>query len=211
MSDNRDNLLLMIKNLIRREYSMRADITTNICNHIDNLNRDNIIYHTNRNKMMNLLSSHVLALNTSYNQSLRSYKTIGYVPDDIEQIFIDNLNFEGFYLYTSHNNVLKSQIQDFFSSVDKNVLELMSMVGSKSIADLLKLGIGNNFREIMGIDVDLCELKHYVQENKKNVNLQELLMKMHNSAALIDILINHFVPLKWVSVYKNLITPGLLF
>ena len=187
----------MIKNLIRSEYSMRADILSNICNHIDNLNRDNIIYHTIRNKMMNMLSTCVLTLNTNYNDCLPLYKTMDYAPIDYEHKFINDLNFEGFNLFVSHgNNDLRARVSEYFVTVDKNIYELMGSVGSKSIADLLRLKIGDNYREIMGVDIDLNDLRQWVQENKKKFDLHNFQVVMHNSAALLDVLIKHFIPVE---------------
>lgn len=187
----------MIKNFIRCEYSMRAEILTNICNHIDNLNRDSIIYHTNRNKLMNKLNTCVLTLNTNYNESLPLYKSLDYEPCETEQKFINDSNFDGYMKYmSSGDDRLRSKIIEYFANIDTEIYELMNTVGSRSIADLLRLKIGDNYREIMGIDVDVNNLKQFVQNNKKKLVLHDFQIKMHNSSALLDILMKHFVPVE---------------
>ena len=192
-----NNLPLMIKNFIKCEYSTRAEILTNICNHIDNLNRDSIVYHTNRNKLMNKLSTCVLTLNTNYNDSLPLYKSLEYEPCNTEQKFIDDSNFDGYLKYmSSGDDGLRLRIIKYFTNIDDEIYELMNTVGSRTIADLLRLKVGNNYREIMGIDIDVNNLRQFVQNNKKKLELHAFQVKIHNSSALIDILIKHFVPVE---------------
>jgi endopeptidase La len=187
----------MIKNFIRNEYSLRAEILTNVCNHIDGLNRDSIIYYSNRNKLMNKVSGCVMTLNNNYNESLPHYKNIDYVPCESAKKFIETMNYDAFNLFLSSGcNNLRSKIEQYFVSTDRIIYELMNEVGSRSLADLLRLKIGNNYREIMGIDVDLIALRNFVQENKKKLDLHEFQVKMHNSSALIDILIKYFIPVE---------------
>lgn len=192
-----NNLPLMIKNFIRCEYTMRAEILTNISNHIDNMNRDSIIYHTNRTKLMNKLNTCVLTLNTNYNESLALYRSLEYEPCEAEQKFINDANFDGYLRYmSSGDNRLRLKIIDYFANIDKEIYELMNTIGSKTVVDLFRLSIGDNYREIMSIDADVDNLKQFVQNNKKKLVLQDFQIKMHNSSALIDILIKHFVPVE---------------
>src|SRR5690606_29130606 len=115
----------LIKALIRHEYSLRSDILTHLCNHIDNLNRNSIIYHTNRNRLMNKLTNTVLLLNTNYNDALPQYKTLNYVPSTAELQLINNSNVEGYLKFVStQTNALRRKICDFFSSVDENIYSL---------------------------------------------------------------------------------------
>lgn len=191
------NLPLMIKNLIRVEYSLRSEILTHICNHIDRMNRDSITYHTIRNRLMNKLTNAILLLNTNYNDSLPKYKGIEYTPDSSEQRLIDTMNIDGMMdLISIGNNDLRNKICNFFLATDQYIYELMDSVGSESISDLLRLQLGDNYRDMMGIDKDVTELKQFVQSNKKKLTLHDFQVKMHNSAALIDILIKHFVPVE---------------
>lgn len=184
---------LMIKNIIRREYSIRSDILSNMCSHVDNLNRDSIIHHTVRNKIMNEINNCVTKLNTAYNNSLPLYKKFNYKPDPTEEHFIKNHDTENYYLYISiHNNSLKCEIMIFFNNVDNDIKNIMGKIGSKYISDAFKLINGNNYEELMGIEHDVNELKQYVQNNKKNMDLQKLLVKMHNSSALIYIIQKYF-------------------
>ena len=209
-----NNLHFMIKNFIRREYVIRADILTNICNHVDDLNQDSIIYHTNRNKLMNRLSTCILTLNTNYNESLPLYKTLDYNPCLIEQKFINDANLDGYIKYMAcGDNRLRLMIIDYFSSIDNEIFDIFNIVGSKSISDILKLKIGENYREIMGIDYDIANLKQYVQINKKKLELDDFQIKMHNSSALLDILIKYFVPVEMAvsnQVFDNIYTTVLI-
>jgi len=192
-----NNLPLMIKNFIICEYTLRSEVLTNMCNHVDSLNRDNIIHHAIKNKSMNKISTCIMKLNNNYNDSLPLYKTLDYVPCKVEQKFIDDSNFEGYLMYTSSgDNRLRLKINKFFKNVDNEIYYLMKIIGSKSITDILRLKIGENYREIMGIDVDLANLKKFIQDNKKKLELNDLQIKIHNSAALLDILIKYFIPVK---------------
>jgi endopeptidase La len=194
------NLPLMIKTLIRREYSLRSEVLAHICNHIDNLNRDSIIYHTNRNKLMDKVNNTIMLLNTNYNDAMPKYKNIDYVPTIEEQYFINNSNVEGYlkYMVTDIGGIgsLRKKICDYFSKVDSNIHELMNVVGSKSLDDLFRIHIGDDYRIVMNIDNDLNNLKQYVQDNKKILNLHSLQVTMHNSSALLDVLIKNFIPIE---------------
>jgi endopeptidase La len=200
-----NNLPLMIKNFIRCEYAMRAEILTNICNHVDYLNQNSIIHHTIRTKLMNKISSCVLTLNNNYNDSLPQYKSLDYLPNNVEQQFIEDCNFEGYQNYLVFgDNILRAKILEYFVIADADIYDLFLSVGSKSMSDLFKMSIGTNYREIMGIDNDLEELKQFVQENKKSIEIHEFLIKMHNSAALLDILIKYFIPVEMcISNYSS--------
>src|SRR5436853_4894685 len=131
-----NKLPLIVKNFIRCEYSMRAEILTNICNHIDNLNRDSIVHHTSRTKLMNKLNTSVLTLNNNYNKSLHCYKSIDYNPSPIEQKFIDDGNFDAYQRFMSSGDTkLRTKVIEYFSNDDIELYELMNVVGSKSISD----------------------------------------------------------------------------
>ena len=189
-----DNLHMIIKNFIRTEYSLRSDVIGNICKHIDNMNRESIIHHTNRNKLMNNVSSCIIMLNTSYNNCLPIYKNIDYSPDTAEKISINNRNFPAFLKIVSIcNSALRDKINMFSADVDTAIYDLMRAIGSKSITDILRLSIGNEYRVIMGICSDLKYITQYVHNNKKNITLKDFMIKLHNSATLIDILDRHFV------------------
>jgi len=191
------NLHLTIKNSIRYEYSLRSMILANICKHIDNMNRDSIIYHTNRNKLMNKLSSCINMLNTNYNNSLPLYKNMDYVPDSVESRLIESGSFDALSKVMIFNNHrLRNKVVEYFTSVDKEIYDLMRSVGSVSISDIFRMKIGENYREIMGIDSDVKDIVQFVQDNKKNVTLLDFMIKMHNSAALIDTLEKYFVPVE---------------
>lgn len=189
------NMSSMIKNYIKQEYLMRAEILTNICKHIDDLNRDGIIYHTIRNKLMNKLNMCVFLLNTCYNESLRYYRDIKHIPSPIEEKIIMMSNHNGFNLFISScDNDIKPAINKYFIKTDKIIRQLFNEIGSTTISDIFKLTVGINYRDIMGIDMDVRKLKSYIRENKKNLNLSDLDRKIHNSSALIDTLIKKFVP-----------------
>ncbi|VBB18374.1 lon protease homolog, partial [Yasminevirus sp. GU-2018] len=191
------NLHLTIKNFIRTEYSLRAEILGNICKHIDNMNRESIVHHTNRNKLMNKVGSCIIMLNTSYNNSLPLYKNLDYVPSSAELTLIESGNFPAFLKLTSTcGSPLRDKINEYFANVDSEIYELMKTIGSKSISDVLRLSIGSNYRETMGIDSDLKDIVQFVQENKKNTDLKEFMIKLHNSSALIDILEKQFIPVE---------------
>lgn len=205
-----NNTSLIIKNLIRCEYSMRADILANICNHIDNLNRDNIIHHTCRNKLMNIVNNCVLTLNTNYNDSLPLHTEIveKYEPTVIEKKFIDNLNISAYNKYISIGNTRK-EITKYFEVTDKTIYELLKTIGSLNISDIFKLIIGPDYRSKMGIDSDvnnITEYTKYIQSQKTNITLREYMKTIHNSAALIDALIKNFVPVEMYfcdNTFKN--------
>lgn len=191
------NLHLTVKNFIRSEYSLRSEILANMCKHIDDMNRDSIIYHTNRNKLMNKLSTSINMLNTNYNNSLPLYKNIDYVPDEAESRLIESGNFSAFTkMMVSRDCKLRNKVTEFFSCVDTEIYDLMRSVGSKTISDVLRMKIGENYREIMGIDTDVKEIVQFVQDNKKNMNLADFMIKLHNSSVLIDVLEKHFVPVE---------------
>ena len=201
-----NNLSSMVKSFIKSEYSLRSDILINMCNHIDKLNRDGIVYHTNRNKMILILNTCILTLNTTYNNTLSVYKSLEYNPCDIEQKFINDANFNGYVKYMSlGDNKLRSKILEYFINVDIEIYELMNIVGSRSIADLLRLKIGDNYLEIMGVAFDVDNLTQYVQNNKKKFTLHELQVVIHNSSALLDILLKHFIPIE-MEVSKKVFT-----
>src|SRR5579872_167828 len=170
-----NNLPMIIKKIIKNEYAIRAEILSNICNHIDLLNRDNIIHHIIRSKMINNVNNCIMTLNVNYNDSLPLYKNIVYTPSDTELSFIINGNYEAYKLFNSiginNFNKLRIKVIDFYKDTDIMIYELMNMIGSKSMSDLFKLKLGDNYREILNIDSDLTDLKQYVQENKKNFNL----------------------------------------
>jgi endopeptidase La len=192
-----NNLHLAIKNFIRSEYSLRSEVLANICKHIDDMNRDSIIYHTNRNKLMNKLSTSINMLNTNYNNSLPQYKNMDYIPDEAESRLIENGNFSAFSkMVVSRGCKLRDNVNAYFTTVDIEIYELMRSIGSKTISDVLRMKIGTNYREIMGIDTDVKEIVQFVQDNKKNMTLSDFMIKMHNSAVLIDILEKHFVPVE---------------
>src|SRR5690606_13926914 len=109
----------------------------------------------------------VLLLNTNYNDALPQYKTLNYVPSTAELQLINNSNVEGYLKFVStQTNALRRKICDFFSSVDENIYSLMNEIGSLSLDDLLRIHIGDNYREIMGIEKDIEDLRKFVQENK---------------------------------------------
>jgi len=190
------NLPLVIKNLIRSEYTLRSEILTNICNHIDNMNSNNIIYHTIRNKLINKLNTCTITLNTNYNDSLPQYKNLEYTPDLLETKFIDTQNIKGLKSFMTIDNTLRHKIANYFKQTDSTIYELMNDIGSSSVQDIFKLKIGDNFREIMGIDSDLDDLRDFVQDNKKDLTLDNLSIKIHNSSALLDIIMKYFVPVE---------------
>src|SRR5579872_7404402 len=192
-----NNLHLAIKNLIKSEYSLRSDVLSNICKHTDNMNRESIIYHTSRNKLMNKISASINMLNTNYNNSLPLYKNIDYVPSDGEARLIEKGNFEALNkMMISPDCKLRDKITEFFTTVDTEIYDLMNSIGSKTISDIFLMKIGWNYREIMGIDTDIKEMVQYVQDNKKTMTLNEFMIKLHNSSVLIDILEKHFVPVE---------------
>jgi endopeptidase La len=138
-----------------------------------------------------------MLLNTSYNDSLPVYKTLKCDLDNNEKKFIQNDNLDGYMKYMIFDNdKLRSHINNYFLNVDDEIYELMNNVGSVSIADIFRLKIGDNYREIMDIDNDVNYLKKYIQNNKKNINLNDLQFEIHNSAVLIDILIKYFIPVE---------------
>lgn len=192
------NLHLVIKNFIRSEYILRSEILANICKHVDNMNKENLIYHTIRNKLMNKISACINMLNTNYNNSLPLYKNIDYIPDETEKYLFENGNFEAIMRMSicGGDCKLRNKINEYFSNIDVEIYELMTEIGSKSITDILRLKIGECYREIMGIDTDVKEIVQFVQNNKKNLNLKEFMIKLHNSAALIDILEKYFIPVE---------------
>lgn len=187
----------MIKNFIRREYSLRSEVLANLCKHIDDMNKENIIYHTNRNKLMNKLSTCINMLNTNYNNSLPLYKNINYIPDVPESRLIESGNFSALSkLMVTRDCKLRNSVTEYFVGVDDEIYDLMRSIGSKSISDVLRMKIGDNYRDIMLIDSDIKEIVQYVQDNKKTMNLMDFMKKLHNSSALIDILEKHFVPVE---------------
>ena len=110
---------------------------------------------------------------------------------------IEKGNFEAFTkMMITPDCKLRDKITEFFTTVDTEIYELMSSIGSKTISDILLMKIGWNYREIMGIDADIKEMVQYVQDNKKMMTLNEFMIKLHNSSVLIDILEKHFVPVE---------------
>lgn len=191
------NSHLVIKNFIRSEYTLRSELLANICKHVDNMNRESLIYHTIRNKLMNKISTCINMLNTNYNNSLPLYKNIDYIPNETEKYLFENGNFEAIMRMSICGDCkLRNKINEYFSNIDDEIYELLTAIGSKSITDVLRLKIGDYYREIMGIDTDIKEIIQFVQNNKKNLNLKEFMIKLHNSAALIDVLEKHFVPVE---------------
>src|SRR5256885_8158663 len=121
----------MIKNLIRHEYVIRSEVLTNISNHIDNLNGNNIIYHTNRNKFMTDLNNCILKLNTSYNDVIHKHKKIEYNIDSTMD-YIDYYNYLNFFNQgideNNENNEIKIKLKFFTedtNNVDEDILSLM--------------------------------------------------------------------------------------
>lgn len=198
-----NNLYLIIKNFIKCEYSMRSDIITNLCKHIDNLNRENIIHYSIRNKLMSDTNNCILKLNTTYNDAIHTYKKINYEPSAIERTLINTLNYESIMSYSVlQDNLLKKIIAIYFENIDDDIYNIMKKIGSLKLEDLLKFSIGENYYEIMGIKSDINNLKQYIQDNKSNMILDDLLVNMHNSAALIDILNKCFNPVE-MYIYKG--------
>ncbi len=209
----------MIKNLIRHEYMMRSEVLANMCNHIDNLNKENIIYHTNRNKFMSDLNGCVLKLNNSYNEIIHKHKKIDY---KIESETMDHVEYYNYINFFNQNNYVKPYVEiggegedegeesetspsvpiqlKFFGrepyDVDKDILTLMTKVGSSKISDIFRIVIGENYRDILDIDNSLDKLRKYTQDNKLSLELIELMKMMHNSMALFDILNSTFIPVE---------------
>lgn len=202
-----DKLQLFIRNFIKTEYSLRSDILTNLCKHIDNMNRDSIIYHTIRTKLMNKVTSCIMLLNNNYNDSLSNYKDFEYTPDESEKELINSGNFDAFFeIINMTNNNFRNKICSYFTDVDQEIYSLMEEIGSKTLSDILRLKLGYLYRNIMNVDNDLQHLDEYLKNNKKNLSLNELIIKLHNSSVLIDILEKHFVPVEMFvakKVYNN--------
>jgi endopeptidase La len=188
-----ENFYLIIKHLIRCEYILRADILTNIGTHIDNQERIGIMEHTKRKQFINELHTIMLKLNTEYNNCLPKYKKIRYTPTVYETHMINNLNYEGFVLaITSYPNILHTNIKKYFIEIDKRIYTLIKNTGTLYVSDILKLSVGNNYREIMRIDDDVNKIKTFININKKDIDLKGLLRTIHNSVTLLDIIIQQF-------------------
>ena len=192
-----ENLNLIIKYLIRYEYILRTDILTNIGKHINNQEREGILHHTISKQYINELHTLVLQLNTEYNNCLPKYKKISYTPTFHEQHMINNLNYDGFvYTITSYPNLLHNYIKKYFIEIDKSIYNIIKNTGSLYVSDIFKLYIGNNYREIMNIDIDLNRVKTFINNNKKDITLHELLKIIHNSSILLDVIIKYFNPVE---------------
>jgi endopeptidase La len=101
------------------------------------------------------------------------------------------------------NHQLYSHVKAYFTKVDAIILNLMNTTGSNSVSDLLRLVIGESYREIMAIDNDMNIFTQYLQDKKNSITLQDLLLSIHNSAALLDIIIKSFVPVEMYISNKN--------
>lgn len=197
---------LMIKEFIKKEYTLRSEVLTNISIHIDDMNRDNIIHHNNRNKMMSIASSCVTALNTAYNNTLRVYKTIDYDITNEERQIIDTGDIEGFIEFITYFGKdscnIQKKISEYFADIDKEIYNLMESIGSKKISDIFKIDIGYKYDELMGIEADVKEMERFIQNNKKDMGLMGYMIKLHNTAALISILDKYFIPVEIKTIKK---------
>lgn len=182
-----------MKNLIINEYSIRTNVLFNIGKHIDNMNRESILHHTNRNKLTIGLSSCTVLLNECYNNIMNYYKD--FVIDDIfEKKMIDSGNFD--VIQKIGNSKIMTLITPYFAKVDIGIYDLMRTIGSTNMSELLKFSLGSHYREKMNISKDVIQLNKFIQDKKKNLNMNNLMRYIHNSSALIDLLDKTFVPVE---------------
>jgi endopeptidase La len=191
----------LIKSLTKYEYSLRGDILTNISIHIDKLNRDNILCHASRNKLINKLATTIITLNSNYNDSIINNKeNPEQLNNDYESLISRNCD-EFNTILNYGDNIFRKNIIKCFDDTDKLIYELFNETGSEYISDLLKLKIGSNYRDVMGIDQDLKFIEQYTK-NRVNT-LEQFQFQLHNCSALLDILIKYFVPIEMYLCNKH--------
>lgn len=186
----------IVKSIIVDEYNMRTNILQNLSSHIDKLYHELIIHHKIRSKMMTKLNTHIEDLSNSYNEIIKKYRRITYNISKEEHIILTN-SIDMFSSYTKLiNSSIKEKILEYFEDFDKDILYLMTFIGSQNIFDVFTLSYGNNFMNKFNINKDVKNLVEETKLNKKNWTLVDLMKKMHNSFALLPIISNNFTPIE---------------
>jgi endopeptidase La len=196
------NLHIIIKELIRFEYTMRSEILLSLTNHIDKLNSEHVIHHTLRSKYMNEVNNCMTKLNMTYNDVIFGYKKKNYEVTDNENYYIETNNPTGLYHYISimkhyTNTGIK---MNFFDEFDEEIMKLMKNIGSGKISDLLKLTMGMHYGDILDVDKSKEKMREFITANKETMTSIEFMRKMHNSMVLFDLLDRDFTP---VEMYTN--------
>ena len=180
----------IIKQIFKDEYFIRSNILINICKHIENLHKENIIHQYEKNKLLDIVNTCVILLHSKYN-----------TMSGTDTLCIDkNILKYGIYIYPE----LYTMINVHFYKIDEKIYELFHQIGSYSIEDIFKLRIGKQYRSIMGIDKVLYCEKSTLYDFTKQIN---------NSPVTIDFLINYFVPINMSyssQSFKNIYTTVLI-
>ena len=169
-------ILLLVEKYIDYTFDNRKLLILNLSTHIDTLNSLCIIHYSIRNKVSNKLYTILNNLNNCYNLCKSVYSDFDNIKLSNQLIeYFSSLTSDAFNFYMTYNNInnLASEINVFFDDIDNNILQIMSVVGTKAISDLLALYYG----------------KYYVDDFKNNI--------------LLELLCEYFVPVEIVKILNN--------
>ena len=152
-------------------------------------------------QILKMLSNNAI-LDKDYKSEIKSNDFV----NAIECIGINNYELYSMLFFERNSNganidkndiSISQYIKTLFKSIDKEILSIFKKMGSKNIGDLFSLIVGSNYRNIMKIDKNLISLCTSLNKAKKKSS-----KAMHNSSALLDILIQYFVPIEMVYYEK---------
>ena len=195
-----DKICIMFRSFIKDRYQTRSDILIGLSKHIDDLNHENIIHHTLRNRFMAELSNCIMKLNTAYNDVIKRYKKLDIELDPMVRSFEPERDQELFNVLMTYDDIMnerehkKRKLMAFFDEVDDLIRSLMSKVGANKVEDAFLLMIGSSYRDILNIDQSIETLKDEVKIHRNDLSLDMLLQRMHNSMGLFDVLNTTFNP-----------------
>ena len=132
-------ILLLVEKYIDYTFDNRKLLILNLSTHIDTLNSLCIIHYSIRNKVSNKLYTILNNLNNCYNLCKSVYSDFDNIKLSNQLIeYFSSLTSDAFNFYMTYNNTnnLASEINVFFDDIDNNILQIMSVVGTKTISDL---------------------------------------------------------------------------
>jgi endopeptidase La len=155
MSNNQNKYNLFKINLLQTKYKYISDIIFKLTNHILFLDSYYLLNNDKKNEVLSQLYNINKNVNTIYNDNINAIdknKESNYFSD-----FINSTKETSFDLLLSHSDILVKEIP--FNKELNEIIELMNLVGNRSIKDLLKM---NNYKiEDSELDNLINEIDNY--------------------------------------------------
>ena len=99
---------------------------------------------------------------------------------DFRAVFVTPRRSIGRFIACTREAVADWRVTFGCAHVDNDIYSIMKKIGSLKLEDLLKISIGENYYEIMNIKNDVNFLKQFIQDNKSDMTLDDLLIVIHN-------------------------------